>query len=66
MSQEVPSFWLSLTEKFIGIILIVLSIIMFYVTATTSVLSIATGLFVFLGVVVLVGGAFLIIVKPPE
>jgi hypothetical protein len=67
MSEEGPSFWLSLTEKVLGIILVIISIIMLYFTATsTSALTVATGLFTFLGVVVLAGGAFLIITKPPE
>ena len=67
MSEEGSTFWISLTEKLIGIILIIVSIIMFYYTATsTDTLNVFTGLFAFLGVVVLVGGAFLIVVKPPE
>ena len=67
MSEEGSSFWITLTEKLIGLILISLSILLFYFTATsTNVLSASTGLFTFLGVVVLVSGAFLIITKPPE
>jgi hypothetical protein len=67
MSEEGSTFWITLTEKFIGLVLVCLSIFLFYFTATsTGVLSAATGLFTFLGVVVLVGGAFLIVTKPPE
>ena len=66
MSEEGASFWITLAEKFIGLILIILSILMFYFTATSGALSIFSGVFVFLGVVVLIGGAFLIVVKPPE
>jgi heme/copper-type cytochrome/quinol oxidase subunit 4 len=67
VSEEGSTFWISLTEKLIGIILIIVSIIMFYYTATsTDTLNVFTGLFAFLSVVVLVGGAFLIVVKPPE
>lgn len=67
MSEEGASFWISLTEKLIGIVLIIVSIIMFYFTATsTDTLTVFTGLFAFLGIVVLMGGAFLIVVKPPE
>jgi uncharacterized membrane protein HdeD (DUF308 family) len=67
MSEEGSSFWITLVEKSIGAVLISLSILMFYFTATsTSVLSAFTGLFAFLGVVVLLGGAFLIVTKPPE
>jgi hypothetical protein len=67
MSQEGPSFWLTMTEKLIGIVLIIVSIIMLYFTATsTTTLTVATGLFTFLGVLVLASGAFFIVVKPPE
>ncbi len=67
MSEEGSSFWISLTEKLVGIILIIVSILMFYFTATsTDTLNVFTGLFAFLGVVVLLGGVFLIVVKPPE
>jgi uncharacterized membrane protein HdeD (DUF308 family) len=67
MSEEGASFWITLAEKFIGLILIIVSILMIYFTATsTSVLTVFTGLFAFLGAVLLIGGAFLIIVKAPE
>ncbi len=66
MSEEGSSFWANLAEKFVGFILIILSIIVFYVTATTGALSIFTGIFAFIGVVILIGGAFLIVVRPPE
>ncbi len=66
MSEE-GSFWTTLAEKIIGIVLVILSILMFYFTATSAAsLSLFTGFFAFLGVVVLVAGAFLIVVKPPE
>lgn len=67
MSEEGASFWISLAEKLIGVILIILSLIMIYYTvSSTDTLNVFTGLFTFLGVVVLLGGAFLIVVKPPE
>ena len=67
MSDEGSSFWLNLVEKIIGLFLIALSIVMIYLTATsTTTLDIATGLFAFLSAVILIGGVFLIIVKPPE
>jgi hypothetical protein len=67
MSEEGDSFWITLAEKLFGLILIALSIILFYVTFTSnSVLGIFTGLFGFLGFVILIAGAFLIVVKPPE
>ena len=67
MSEEGASFWISLAEKLIGIVLVILSLIMIYYTATsTSSLNVFTGLFGFLSAVLLLGGAFLIVVKPPE
>ena len=67
MSEEGASFWITLAEKFIGLILIILSILLIYFTATsTIVLNVFTGLFAFLSALLLIGGAFLIIVKAPE
>jgi len=67
MSEEGSSFWIALVEKLIGLFLIILSILMIYFTVTSiSALSLATGMFAFLGVVVLISGVFLMIVKPPE
>ncbi len=66
MSEEGSSFWITLTEKIAGLFLIILSIVLFYFTATTPALTITLGMFTFLGVVVLIGGVFLIITKPPE
>jgi uncharacterized Tic20 family protein len=67
MSEEGPSFWLTLTEKIMGLVLIIVSIMLIYYTATSvNVLSVFTGLFAFLSVVLLLGGAFLIVVKAPE
>jgi len=66
MSEEV-SFWTKITEKLLGIILVIISVLLFYFTATsTDVLRAFTGLFAFLGVIVLIAGIFLIIVKIPE
>ena len=66
MSEEGSSFWITLTEKIAGLFLIILSIVLFYYTATTPDLTITMGMFTFLGVVVLIGGVFLMITKPPE
>jgi hypothetical protein len=65
--SETGSFWIKLAEKFFGFLLIVLSILMIYFTATsTASLGVFTGLFGFLSALPLIAGAFLIIVKPPE
>jgi hypothetical protein len=67
MSEEGDSFWITLTEKFFGLLLVAISIILFYFTFTsTTVLGIFTDFFGFLGVIILLAGAFLIIVKPTE
>jgi uncharacterized membrane protein HdeD (DUF308 family) len=66
MSEE-GSFWIGLAEKFFGLVLLILSILMIYFTATsTDALGAFAGFFTFLSAVILVAGAFLIIVKPPE
>ncbi len=67
MSEETGSFWIGLAEKFFGLILVIVSLIMIYFTATSiDTLSIYTGLFAFLSVIVLIAGAFMIVVRPPE
>ena len=67
MSEDGESFWLTLAEKFFGLLLVVVSIIMMYFTFTSgAALGLFTGFFGFLGIVVLVAGAFLIVVKAPE
>ena len=66
MSEE-GSFWINLAEKLFGLILIIISLLMIYFTATsTAALGIFTGLFGFLSAVILIAGAFLMIVKAPE
>jgi ABC-type branched-subunit amino acid transport system permease subunit len=66
MSEEV-SFWAKMAEKLLGIILVVVSIMMIYFTATsTDVLKGFTGFFGFLSAIILIIGAFLIVVKIPE
>jgi hypothetical protein len=65
--SETGSFWIKMAEKFFGFLLIVLSILMIYFTATsTASLGVFIGLFGFLSVLPLIAGVFLIIVKPPE
>jgi hypothetical protein len=65
--SETGLFWIKIAEKFFGFLLIILSILMIYFTATsTTSLGVFTGLFAFLSALPLIAGAFLIIVKPPE
>ena len=66
MSEE-GSLWIKIAEKFFGLLLIILGALLVYFTATsTAALGVYTALFVFLSMVVLAAGAFLIVVKPPE
>ena len=66
MSEE-SSFWVNLTEKLLGLLVVVVGILMLYFTATSSVeLNVFTGFFVFLSVVILLIGLFLLIVRPSE
>jgi preprotein translocase subunit SecY len=66
MSEE-GSFWITITEKIIGLVLIIISAVMLYFTGTSgSTLGAFTGFFGFLGVIILIAGGFLIIVKPQE
>ncbi len=66
MSDE-DTFWISLSEKFFGILLIIIGVILLYFTATsTTVLGVFSAFFGFLCAVVLVAGAILILVRPPE
>ena len=67
MSEEGDTFWVSLAEKFFGLILIVIGAIMIYYTATsTSVLGAFSLFFGILAAVMLIIGLFLLLVKPPE
>ncbi len=64
--SETGSFWINLAEKFFGLILVVIGLVLIYFTATSADLGAYMGFFGFLSMVVVVAGAFLIIVKPPE
>jgi preprotein translocase subunit SecY len=66
MSDESGSLWIKLAEKFFGLLLIVVSALLIYFTATSGTLGVYAGLFYFLSVVILIAGAFLVIVSPPE
>jgi hypothetical protein len=66
MSDEGDTFWVSLAEKFFGLLLIVIGAIMLYFTATTSGLGAFTVFFGVICVIMLVIGLFLLLVKPPE
>ena len=65
MSHEGDTFWISLLERFFGIILIIIGAVLLYFTATSA-LGGFGAFFGFLSVVLLILGIFLLIVKPPE
>jgi hypothetical protein len=65
--SEGDTFWLSLAEKFFGLLLTIIGALFLYFTLTsTTALSGFTGLFGFLSIVVLLIGLFLLVVRPPE
>ena len=66
MSEEGDTFWVSLAEKFFGLLLVVIGAVMLYFTATTSGLGAFTIFFGVVSVVLLIIGLFLLLVKPPE
>jgi hypothetical protein len=66
MSDEGDTFWVSLAEKFFGVLLIVIGAVMLYFTATTSGLGAFTVFFGVISLVLLIIGLFLLLVKPPE
>jgi hypothetical protein len=65
MSEE-GGFWINLAEKFFGLLLTILGGLLVYWTATTGNLGIFTGFFIFLSVIFLLAGLFLLIVKPAD
>jgi hypothetical protein len=65
--SEGDTFWLSIAEKFFGLLLVIIGALFLYFTLTsTEALGVFTGLFGFLSIVVLIIGLFLIFVRPPE
>jgi hypothetical protein len=66
MSEQSDTFWVSLAEKFVGVLLLIIGALMLYYTVTSSDLGTVTPLFGILSVILLIIGVFLLIVKPPE
>ena len=67
MSEEGDTFWISIVEKFSGFLVIVIGALFLYFTATsTAALGVFTAFFLFLSIVVLALGVFLVLVRPPE
>jgi hypothetical protein len=67
MSEEGDTFWISLTEKFFGLLLTIIGALLLYFSITsTDVLGVFTAFFGFLSIIVLICGLFLLLVRPPE
>lgn len=67
MSEEGDTFWVSLTERIFGLLLIAIGAVMLYYTATsTDTLGGFSVLFGALAVILVLLGIFLLIVKPPK
>jgi hypothetical protein len=67
MSEEGDTFWVSLTERIFGLLLIVIGAVMLFYTATsTDTLGGFSVLFGALAVILVLLGIFLLIVKPPK
>ena len=65
--SEGDTFWVSLAEKFLGMLLTIIGALFLYFTVTsTAALGVFTGFFGFLSIVVLIIGLFLLLVRPPE
>lgn len=65
--SEADSYWVTLAEKIVGIVLIIISGLMIYYTATsTDTLGGFSWIFGVLGVVVLIVGILLLLVRPQE
>ncbi len=66
MSEE-SSFWVNLIEKVLGLLVVAIGALMLYFTATsTGELNVFTGFFVFVSVLLIIIGLFLLIVRPTE
>ncbi|MGD6805755.1 MAG: hypothetical protein ACQCN4_02210 [Candidatus Bathyarchaeia archaeon] len=66
MSEEGDTFWISLAERVLGLILIIIGAIMLYFTVTSAELGGFTLFFGVLSVILAIVGIFLIIVKPAQ
>jgi len=65
--SEQDTFWISLSEKFFGLLLLIIGAILLYFTATsTTELGAFTAFFGFLSIVILALGVVLLLVRPPD
>jgi ABC-type tungstate transport system substrate-binding protein len=67
MSEEGDTFWVSLAEKFLGLLVIVIGGVLLYLTATsTGELGAFSLFFGVLSVILLAIGLFMLLVRPTE
>jgi membrane-bound ClpP family serine protease len=66
MSNEGDTFWVSLSEKFLGLLLIVIGALMLYYTVTTPDLGTFTAFFGVVSIILLIIGVFLMVVRSPQ
>jgi len=64
--SEQDTFWISLSEKFFGLLLLIIGAILLYFTATSPDLRAFTAFFGFLSIVILALGFVLLLARPPE
>jgi hypothetical protein len=65
--SEQETFWVSLAEKFFGLLLTIIGALFLYFTFTsTTALGVFTAFFGFLSILLLAAGLFLLLVRPPE
>jgi predicted phage tail protein len=67
MSEEGDTFWVNLTEKFFGLIIVILGALLIYFTATTTNnLGAFSWFFGVVSAIMLIIGLFLLLVRAPE
>ena len=65
MSEGRDTFWIKFIERIFGLVLIVIGAIQLYLSVTSD-LGGFTGLFATIGLVMVIIGVLLLVVKPPE
>jgi len=55
--------WLTILEKFFGLLIIILGIIVFYYTQRTKIEGIVFGFFIFFGLVLIASGIFMVLAQ---
>jgi hypothetical protein len=67
MSDEGDTFWVSLAEKFFGLLIVIIgAILLYYTTTITDALGAFSLFFGILSVILIIIGIFLLLAKPPQ